>query len=61
MVPELAVKNMMPLARELANFDDYMPDEFFKENAKVDRDYFWGIFNKLNESLVTDLIDDIIA
>ena len=58
-VPELAVKNMMPIARQLADFDKFMPDEFLKENAKVDREFFWGIFYKLNPIMVTDLCDDI--
>jgi hypothetical protein len=59
MVPELAVKNMMPIARSLNGFDDLMPDEFLKDGAKVDRDYFWGIFYKLAPMLVTDLTEDI--
>ena len=52
---ELAVKHMYPLARDEPRLLLYFPDRLPKGRLP-DRDYFWNVFNTLNEEYVGRLI-----
>ena len=52
---ELAIKYMYPLAKEEPNLMLYFPDKLPKGRLP-DRDYFWNIFNTINEEYVCRLI-----
>ena len=52
---ELAVKKFWPMMKTDAEFMKYFPDKL--PNGRLpDRDYFWNVFNTLNEEYVTELV-----
>ena len=48
---ELAIKQIFPLAKEEPHFMLYFPDKL-PQGRLPDRDYFWNVFNTLNEAYV---------
>ena len=52
---ELSVKRFWPMMQEDEEFMKYLPDKL-PVGRIPDRDYFWNIFNTLNEEYVTKLI-----
>ena len=52
---ELAVKNFWRMMKTNVDFMQYFPDKL--PNGRLpDRDYFWNVFNTLNEEYVTELV-----
>jgi hypothetical protein len=57
--PEFSVPRMWPWAEAHPLFINYVPDEYFRANAKVDSRFFWCVFYKLNQGLVEALVADV--
>ena len=55
MYDELAVKKFWPMMKTDATFMKYFPDKLPKGRLP-DRDYFWNVFNTLNEEYVSELV-----
>ena len=58
MWPELSVAKVMPLAKLIPGFFDYVPPEW-EQLLKVDRDFFWAIMVTLDPQFVMELINDV--
>ena len=52
---ELAVKKFWPMMKTDATFMKYFPDKL-PTGRLPDRDYFWNVFNTLNEEYVSELV-----
>ena len=52
---ELAIKHIYPLARDEPNLMLYFPDKL-PQGRMPERNYFWNVFNTLNEEYVGRLI-----
>lgn len=52
---ELAVKRIYPLVKNEPNVNQYFPDKL-PEGRLPDREYFWNVFNTVNEPYVSQLI-----
>ena len=53
--PELSVKKMWEYAKQLPQWDRFVPSEY-NGNHRTDRKFFWGIFLYLGQGLVEDLV-----
>ena len=52
---ELSVIKIWPMMKTDATFMKYFPDKLPKGRLP-DRDYFWNVFNTLNEEYVSELV-----
>ena len=52
---ELSVKKFWPMMKSDATFMKYFPDKLPKGRLP-DREYFWNVFNTLNEDYVSELV-----
>ena len=57
--PELAIKRIWPLVKDRAKFKFLMPDEYYPDAERVDRDYVWAVICFLYPVWTTTVIEDV--
>lgn len=57
--PELAIKRIWPLVKDRPKFKFLMPDEYYPDAERVDRDYVWDVISFLYPVWTTTVIEDV--